>query len=117
MHKLLEQAAQAAGIEFGIIHGTPHVYSDAGWTPWNPLEDDGDAFRLAVGLGISLELDASIQTDVNQFQGSAYGDYATGVEAWWVNNTGKVFVSRQVYNDNPAECVRLAVVETAAQMC
>jgi hypothetical protein len=46
--ELLELAAKAAGIEYGVIHDEPRIKFDAGWTPWNPLTDDGDALRLAV---------------------------------------------------------------------
>jgi hypothetical protein len=46
--ELLEAAAKAAGIEFGWIHDTPRIRAEMGWTPWNPLTDDGDALRLAV---------------------------------------------------------------------
>ena len=53
--ELLELAAKAAGIKLGWC-------SDGrSWLKWpsfqwRPLEDDGDAFRLAVRLGIKLEL-------------------------------------------------------------
>ena len=50
--ELLMWAAKAAGIECGIIHGEIRIRCDAGWTPWNPLTDDGDALRLAVKLGL-----------------------------------------------------------------
>lgn len=40
--ELLEMAAKAAGLAFWHENG------------WNPLEDDGDAFRLAVKLEITL---------------------------------------------------------------
>ena len=53
--ELLIWAAKAAGIECGIIHGEIRIRCDAGWTPWNPLTDDGDALRLAVKLGIIIE--------------------------------------------------------------
>jgi hypothetical protein len=48
--ELLELAALAADIEFAVIHDTPRRKCDAGWTPWNPLEDDGDAMRLFTRL-------------------------------------------------------------------
>lgn len=45
--ELLQAAARAAGLY-------PHIKPDGtmlvGNTVWNPLEDDGDAFRLAVKL-------------------------------------------------------------------
>ncbi|MCG7598850.1 hypothetical protein MHM84_03565 [Halomonas sp. McH1-25] len=60
--ELLEKAAKAAGLR---IHGWigPKFYVVNGPNPadnydpfqWNPLEDDGDAFRLMVELNIGLE--------------------------------------------------------------
>ncbi len=52
--ELLELAAKAAGIL------TPSWYGNASYiegmlSRWNPLEDDGDALRLAVKLGIDIE--------------------------------------------------------------
>ena len=55
--ELLEFAAKAAGIEFGWIHDTPRIRAEMGWTPWNPLTDDGDALRLAVRLRLVLFLE------------------------------------------------------------
>lgn len=46
--ELLELAAKAAGYEFGWIHDGPRIKCAEGWTPWNPLTDDGDAFRLGI---------------------------------------------------------------------
>jgi hypothetical protein len=55
--ELLEAAAKAAGIEFGWIHDTPRIRAEMGWTPWNPLTDDGDALRLAVELLFEIDMD------------------------------------------------------------
>jgi hypothetical protein len=33
-----------------------------GWTPWNPINDDGDALRLAVKLELQLDLRHSFHT-------------------------------------------------------
>lgn len=57
--ELLEKAAKAAGIEvffneFGFCQVSSNVPS-AGPRFWNPLENDGDAFRLAVKLRIGVE--------------------------------------------------------------
>lgn len=53
--ELLEAAARAAGIALEW-NDSPGYYSDwrglPQWNHWNPLLDDGDAFRLAVRLGI-----------------------------------------------------------------
>lgn len=52
--ELLEAAAKAEGFEFGWIHDTPRIRAEMGWTPWNPLTDDGDALRLAVKLRLTI---------------------------------------------------------------
>lgn len=68
--KLLEFAAQSIG---GQFH-SGHISVDGGieWDEWNPLVDDGDAFRLAlsqplipIGLMINQAL-ASCKTDVER---------------------------------------------------
>lgn len=58
--ELLELAAKAAGNGAGWHSHDPfHLYPmrlpDGG--NWNPLDDDGDALRLAVRLGILLRTD------------------------------------------------------------
>ena len=54
--KMLEYAAKAAGYEVEVDHkGVFHIHEGTGsqsWSPWNPLDDDGDALRLAVKLNI-----------------------------------------------------------------
>jgi hypothetical protein len=52
--ELLELAAKAAGIEVtGIDRAAWLNRTSYGW---NPLADDGDALRLAVKLGLALQL-------------------------------------------------------------
>lgn len=55
---LLELAAKAAGAEYEVDEaaGEIEVLSEIGGVSghWNPLEDDGDALRLANALGISI---------------------------------------------------------------
>lgn len=67
--ELLEAAAKAVGIEgeyrterlfnCGELEDITAIYlnDDGGW--WNPLEDDGDAFRMAVDLGLMFDPDVS----------------------------------------------------------
>lgn len=63
--ELLELAAKASGInvirsrlddplfrDFLVSNGVRNPHHENG--PWNPLEDDGDALRLAVKLQISI---------------------------------------------------------------
>ncbi|NHZ94625.1 hypothetical protein [Massilia sp. CCM 8734] len=67
--ELLELAAKAAGMEvqrsrfedpinrdFLMNGSSPRNYGQRSF-PWNPLTDDGDALRLAVKLGLYLEID------------------------------------------------------------
>lgn len=53
---LLEAAALAAGMRISSHIGMRHDYfaDDNTGKEWNPLEDDGDALRLAVKLGIDI---------------------------------------------------------------
>jgi hypothetical protein len=60
--ELLERAAKAAGItihEWEVAPGCLRAGVDSEWEPsidgwWNPLNDDGDALRLAVQLGMNV---------------------------------------------------------------
>ena len=56
--ELLELAAKAAGYDYAKHGG--YIVVDGIPGNWNPLTDDGDALRLAVKLGISIEC---LQTD------------------------------------------------------
>ena len=61
--ELLEIAAKAAGIEYGW----QHIFSDyegstADKWDWNPLTDDGDALRLAVKLGLFIQINSGSAT-------------------------------------------------------
>lgn len=65
--RLLELAAKAVGFiddatdesgAIGLHRGSDDVFyitSSDGWREWNPLTDDGDAFRLAVSLRLSVD--------------------------------------------------------------
>lgn len=60
--ELLEAAAKAAGINFAWINndGAREARKPGVMQPyvrWNPLTDDGDAFRLAVGLRMAVDCD------------------------------------------------------------
>jgi len=62
MNELLELAAKAAGmtIDTHYVDGGASVWEGerhhSDWIPdWNPLDDDGDALRLAVKLEIVVE--------------------------------------------------------------
>lgn len=69
--ELLELAAKAAGIK-GWVNGIRLVFerSNAFDKDWNPLGDDGDAFRLAVQLNIFALL--SFDDELSKI---SWGDY------------------------------------------
>jgi hypothetical protein len=54
--ELLELAAKASG-EWPESWRDSEAYFTGVLSRWNPLEDDGDAFRLMVALGIRPEFD------------------------------------------------------------
>jgi len=81
--QMLELAAKAAGINFhhvddaGVWWSNGHM--DARVRKWNPLEDDGDALRLAAALHISVIQDEAQRT------ATSYETYTFSVsvtEAW-----------------------------------
>ena len=56
---LMELAAKAAGYKIEWVRNSGCFYrceEEIGREEWNPLDDDGDAFRLAIKLGICIQL-------------------------------------------------------------
>lgn len=56
--QMLELAARAAGYEVEFVRNSGCFYrceEDIGREEWNPLDDDGDAFRLAIKLSICIQ--------------------------------------------------------------
>ena len=87
--ELLELAARAAGIVgvngvYPIFRGASQDWNSEHWTEWNPLADDGDAFRLAATMGFSLEFGktgkASLHKD-GEWLGTAIGSRGDGPAA------------------------------------
>lgn len=107
--ELLELAAKAVGIELywekqmtnaGDIF-TPHLEINGTWGhgQWNPLINDGDAFRLATKLRIDL-------TFYNGFQ---------EVHAEPSNSDG-LSPSDEKFGDDIASAARRAIVRAAAEI-
>jgi hypothetical protein len=84
--ELLELASLAADVEYDPDN--EHLFH------WNPLDDDGDALRLAVKL----------QIDIKQ-----YGDH---VVAWF--DGGFIGTGRIPYDGYPCAATRRAIVRAAA---
>ena len=106
--ELLELAAKAAGVKgkFGdkFNIGTDEVdctdlffvEDDSNCAVWNPLTDDGDALRLAVKLGIVVNVWNPAK---KTYAGEAEGAGAT-----------------EPHNDNPYAATRRAIVRAAAEI-
>lgn len=54
--ELLELSAKAAGLHVLTWNHAIPALLIAGPTAWNPLADDGDALRLAVKLGMQIDM-------------------------------------------------------------
>ena len=100
--ELLELAAKAAGLVIGFSktspeQGRPYVWNDekkkGRW--WNPIENDGDALRLAVSLRLSPMM-RTLGCDTTDLNGTA-GAY----EKW---------------GGNPYAATRRAIVRAAAEI-
>ncbi len=101
--QLLEAAARAAGYEIAWADGPDHdpvkLCDDiAAWEPWNPLADDGDAFRLAV------KLDIYVMQVVEQ--GHVSARIRCGPRSFW----------NEPLNGNRYAATRRAIVRAAAAM-
>ena len=92
--ELLELAAKAAGMNVreSRFHPNELVFEieQGSWDRWNPLTDDGDALRLAVKLGMDINIESVLgRTRVNDI----YEDYGS----------------------DPTAAIRRAIVRAAAE--
>jgi hypothetical protein len=94
--ELLELAARAAGVKFQV-----NWYG----VDWSPLEDDGDALRLAVKLKIDLHFEN---------QPNWVGELVEAISPR--NADGVAHCEAQALGDDPNAAVRRAIVLTAAAM-
>lgn len=61
--KLLELAAKGAGYEYKTLaSGEIYIVRDGRWVPFNSLDDDGDAMRLAVAIAKTVGVFARLLT-------------------------------------------------------
>lgn len=72
---------------------------------WNPLADDGDALRLAVKLGLRV--------DMNYRPNPASG---TGVGVWTPGDSEFYPPFWQIDGNDPVRAVRSTIVRAAAEM-
>jgi hypothetical protein len=113
--ELLEAAARAAGIvgEYienhdggfyyvGCTHGILIVHDDGLTQVWNPLDDDGDALRLACALKINIEHAETLTRK------------AHGVNCWPVGRGDCGHIEEDLSDYNAA--TRRAIVRAAAAL-
>ena len=100
--ELLEQAAKSAGIELEQIEIDGQIEGyDVNGEPivikgWNPLTDDGDALRLAVKLGMMVDVGSGgfCTADVEELESSV----------------------NEVVTPDPYAATRRAIVRAAAEI-
>jgi len=96
--QLLELAATAAGIGpiIGVVDDCLLIGPSARRRHWNPLTEDGDAFRLMV----SLSLDVSIQSNA---------------QVAWLAGDSVEWLDEQL-GDDPKAAVRRCITRVAAEI-
>ena len=99
--ELLEAAAKATGNYYGEWSERTNAFRirySGDWREWNPLTNDGDAFRLAVMLGLAVSV-----------------EYQVGSTAvLWGPPTGHVREDHS--NNDPFAATRRAIVRAAAAL-
>ena len=107
--ELLERAAKAAGYGVEVVSsreqgGTVSFYMKPDLLWWNPLEDDGDALRLAVKLRMLLHI-----IDL--------GSLHDGDAPFSAAITAHPFADeRELHGADPCAATRRAIVRAAAAM-
>jgi hypothetical protein len=100
--ELLEMAAKARGRDFHVFHETTHIrFGGGSWLPWNPLNNDGDALRLAVDLHLNIEHVRDVR---DESQSGVFVAPANGCNIGWFEPVGK----------DDAAATRRAIVRAAA---
>ena len=120
--ELLELAAKAAGykvhtslMEQRAIASPDAIalaLSDPGNTWWNPLEDDGDALRLAVALGIAVVPYPIYARPKHSVIAKQYNHLAALRGEGQDINIEEI----QVYSSDPNAATRRAITRAAAEI-
>jgi len=119
--ELLELAAKAAGIswkpaetdagkrcelKFGLWLNIQHEPTETTRRRFNPLNDDGDALRLAVKLGMTISL-------IPPYENDSY----CSVVADWSDETGYPRTNISIrHAGDPLAATRRAIVRAAAEL-
>ena len=103
-NELLGLAAKAAGHEYGVIHSAPHIRCDAGWTPWDPREDDGDALRLLAAIPSLWQLSLM------------FGAPTIQLDVMWGHKGVQAVEHGATPGPDRAKSIRCAIVRAAAEI-
>jgi hypothetical protein len=115
--EMLELAARASGVEVWsprmnggrnedgsrIILTPCHTEVEGEVVEWNPIDNDGDALRLAVKLGLQVFTDYKSGIDLQPGTGVLIGSELP--PEFWL-----------AHNDDPCAATRLAIVRAAAEI-
>jgi hypothetical protein len=96
--ELLEAAAKAAGVAVSF----DRARRDWGW---NPLDADGDALRLAVKLGLDVNIDAPRESEPY-----------TDVVGFMCNDSAQLVDVNEPHDGDPYAATRRAIVRAAAEI-
>lgn len=106
-HELLEQAAKAAGYAVEWVRNSGCFYrceEEIGRESWDPLDDDGDALRLAVKLNLSIITSWG-------FDGKPSGSVGT-----MLGSHEDLRITSTKHGDDPCAAWRRSIVLAAAEM-
>ena len=96
--ELLELAAKAAGIKADFVGGPEGMWSEELDDYWNPLEDDGDALRLAVKLNLLVDVQIAC------------------IDVLYTAQDGVMRIQEGTDEPNPYAATRRAIVRAAAEI-
>lgn len=117
--ELMEAAAVAAGLH--VLDWVPSsccfvIESEPGSSfRWNPLTDDGDAFRLAVKLGLRVEQDWFGGGQLRRMDGRARVLTTYSLELVGTYDVRPTWF-KEDFNGDPCAATRRAIVYAAASM-
>jgi len=100
--ELLERAAKAAGLQLTGWTDGDRLAVTEGEGFWNPLRRDGDALRLAVKLGMTVNIEndiTAVAAMAGMVEGQFHPQFAAGTEP---------------FDGDPYAATRRAIVRAAA---
>jgi len=102
--ELLELAAKAAGLNYSFEYGCYFDDEYEQGCDWNPLDDDGDALRLAVKLGLDVCIDLQLENKPH-----------THVIGFRCDHSAETIEAIE-YHGDPYAATRRAIVRAAAEI-